>query len=151
MIGSDIELDYNGNTIINNGDFTIEEDSSLSYLNRMLVSSPGSWYYHPSLGIGIKTYLNNENLRDNTKNLKMYINGTLASMGVMGSADITTNMDTLTVNITSIDAYSMTQKTSGFKFNYMNGNITYDQIAKEVTNTTDSLHIKSTNKYRDRR
>ena len=67
MIGSDITLDYTGNTIIENGDFTIEEDSSLSYLNRMLVSSPGSWYYHPSLGIGIKSYLNNERLQEGTR------------------------------------------------------------------------------------
>ena len=150
MIGSDIQLDYTGNTVIENGDFKTELDSSLSYINRMLVTYPGTWTFHPNLGIGISTYITSENITEKVKNLETIINGLLLSVGLTGAADITINNDTLNVNIISIDPYSAIQETTGFKFNYMNGSITYDTISSEINNTS-GVHIKSTNKYRDRR
>ena len=51
----------------------------------------------------------------------------------------------------AIDTYSTDRKILGFKFNYMNGFITYDSSAREIDRVTSTTHIKSKNKYRDRR
>jgi len=150
MIGSDIALDYTGNTIIENGDFKLEQDSTLSYLNRMLVTAPGSWKTEPSIGIGIQSYLDGDNIDYNIKKLDSYLYSLTTMLGITADITINKNNSTLRIDIVSSDI-NTTNKAIGLKFNYMNGVITYDAVSSELEQNTSALHIKSSNKYRDRR
>lgn len=56
MNGTDIKLTLEGNVVLKDGDFAIEDDLNEAVTNRMLRSSIGSWEFDPDIGIGIQDF-----------------------------------------------------------------------------------------------
>jgi len=63
MTGTDIKIDLEGNIVLKDGDFDLEDDLNEAVTNRMLRSSKGSWEFDPDIGIGLQDFagmVNNE-------------------------------------------------------------------------------------------
>jgi len=56
MFENDIKLDYEGNTVVSNGDMTLTETDA-EFITRMLTCPPGSWELYPTIGVRLTKFI----------------------------------------------------------------------------------------------
>jgi len=149
---NDIKLSEYGESIIKNGEFVLTEDDS-GFIIRMLLTTRGSWAFHPDLGVGLEEFMGeiaNENLILKIKNkitsfFKLYGLFPMVSMYYLNEKTIISSM-----NFYILD--ELEPSSISFSFSLENGNVIF--IKKDEANESEEGILetqKSKNKYTKRR
>lgn len=146
MIGRDIKLTLDGNSVIENGDFALDEDLDSAFTNRVLRASKGAWEYDPDIGIGLQDFTGMPNNAETARQLETDIVSGLRDVGVVSQAIVyPVAADAVAIRITVFTTEG--QRTLTFSFRYEDAKITY---IESIVNDTQFDTREPLNKY-DRR
>ena len=112
----DIKLDQYGFSVIKDGDFVLTEDDK-EFVLRMLGKEPGSWEYHPTLGVGLNEFVG-ETITESLKNKMITkIRTFFAKVGMVADVNVL-NSDLGILRCVILISYPGTDKTITISFNF---------------------------------
>lgn len=97
----DLLLDETGDLLIENGDFVIDE-STAQHMDLLLLSNKGEWRHSPSVGVGLRTFLNSPF-------------GPVQRAGLQREIQIQLEADGAEINTLSIDATGEMELSAQYK------------------------------------
>ena len=146
MIGRDIKLTLEGNSVIENGDFALDEDLDAAFTNRILRASKGAWEYDPNIGVGLQDFAGMPNNAETARQLETDIVSGLRDVGVVSQATVyPIAADAVAIRISVFTTEG--QRVLTFSFRYEDAKVTY---IESIVNDTEFETRESVNKY-DRR
>lgn len=146
MIGRDIKLTLEGNSVIKNGDFDLDEDLDAAFTNRMLRASKGAWAFDPDIGIGLQDFTGLPNTAETARQLETDIVSGLRDIGVIAQVVVyPIAADAVAIRLSVFTTEG--QRVFTFSFRYEDAKVTY--IESKVNDTQFDTR-ESVNKY-DRR
>lgn len=146
MIGRDIKLTLEGKSVIENGDFALDEDLDAAFTNRILRSSKGAWEFDPDIGVGLQDFAGMHNNAETARQLETDIVSGLRDVGVVAEAVVyPVSADSVAIRIKIFTTEG--QRITTFSFRYEDAKITY--LDSEVNDTQFETR-ESVNKYDQR-
>ncbi len=146
MIGRDLKLTLEGNSVIENGDLALDEDLDAAFTNRILRDTKGAWEFDPNIGVGLQDYVGMKNTPETARQLETDIVSGLRDVGVVAQAVVyPIAADAVAIRVTVFTTEG--QRVFTFSFRYEDGKVTY--IESSVDDTQFQTR-ESVNKYNRR-
>lgn len=146
MIGRDIKLTLNGKSIIENGDFVLDEDLDAAFTNRLLRASKGSWEFDRHIGIGLQDFAGMANTEETGREIENAIVSGLRDGGIVAHAIVyPVSADAVAIRITVFTTEGA--RTTTFSFRYEDAKVTYIET---TVSATQFVTRESTNKFDER-
>lgn len=146
MIGKDIKLSLEGNSVLKNGDLDLEADPDQAWTNRILRASKGAWKFDPEIGVGLQDFAGFPNNQETGTNIEQSVVSGLRKVGVEAECTVyPISFDSVAVLVTVFSPDG--PKQLNFQFRYDNAKIEYitNEVQSEFSKTREAV-----NKY-DRR
>jgi len=146
MIGRDLRLTLEGNSVLTNGDFALDEDLDAAFTNRILRSTKGAWEFDPDIGVGLQDYAGMPNTPETARQIETDIVSGLRDVGVVSQATVyPIASDAVAIRISVFTTEG--QRVFTFSFRFEDAKVTY--IESSVDDTQFETR-PSVNKYNRR-
>lgn len=152
MYENDIRVDQEGNSVLENGDFALTVDDREFIIN-MLLSTPGSWKNHQTLGVGLEKFIGEQNNEETISRMTNAITTFFKNYALFPLVTIRP-VDSISV-VCKLEFSGFSSESSVsliYSFTFENGTIKFFNTENKLATSQEIAQTRKTlSKYLDRR